>query len=219
MGIQYLYGGNGCEINIELGLNYLKKASELGHKISNFFIGEQYAVDGNEKLAKKHYKLALQDMDTKNKWVRETLDKSFRRYRLFSSFDEQVEYFLEPKPISRLVKNKFLKDWFGSGERLNSKLMNYFIDSAQKKQFEERLPADYKAFFIGQHFETGVGRRENFLEAYRMYVIAGSEGLNIATAARKRIRKHLSPKQLETAQCLSQYGFKPSFINKAYCKW
>jgi TPR repeat protein len=218
IGIAYFYGSSGCKKDKELALESLKKAAEQGTKISNYFIGEYYS-DSNEKLAEKFYKLAIQSTDTKSEWVRNRLDRSLREYRKISSFDEQVEYFLEPNPISRFVINKFLKDWFGLGERLNSKLMSYLIDNSQKKWFEERLPSDYKAFFIGQQFEAGVGRVENFLEAYRMYLIAGSEGLNIATAARKRIRKHLSPEQLETAQCLSQYGFKPSFINKAYCKW
>ncbi len=64
-----------------------------------------------------------------------------------------------------------------------------------------------------------MGKKEDFQEAYRLYLIAGSKGNTSAKAAKERIRDMITPEQTQEAVCLADYGIEPSYFDKLLCKF
>ena len=94
------------------------------------------------------------------------------------------------------------------------------LEKKQKKQkFINLLCKNQKEYFVGLTFENGLGNKEDFREAYRLFLIAGSKGNTDAKFARDRIRDNLSSEQISQATCLADYGLEPNVFRKWKCGW
>ncbi|MDA8688818.1 hypothetical protein N9L87_02120 [Rhodobacteraceae bacterium] len=96
----------------------------------------------------------------------------------------------------------------------------FLLPLSQKRQVKEFMSGLCKkqdAFFLGLSYEFGIGNKEDFREAYRLYIIAGAAGHSEAYKARKRIRPNLSTKQVSSAACLADFGLNPNFFQKWKC--
>ena len=91
--------------------------------------------------------------------------------------------------------------------------------NGRQEDFINSLCEGQKEYFVGLTFENGFGNKEDFREAYRLYLIAGSKGNNRAKKARDRIRDSLSAEQLSQAICLADYGIDPGMYGKWKCDW
>lgn len=100
-----------------------------------------------------------------------------------------------------------------------SNLVSMLVREGKKDAFANRLCRGNREYFIGQTFEDGFGNKEDFSEAYRLYLIAGANGNSLAKAARERIRDRLTPDQIQEAVCLADFGVEPTYFNRMRCKF
>ena len=118
------------------------------------------------------------------------------------------------------LSSKIRCDW---GEQLYSDafagLISTLLDKQKLKRFTNNLCSGSREYFVAKTYEFGLGNKEDFQEAYRLYLIAGSLGNTSAKAARDNIREQLSAEQIAEAVCLADYGIEPPYYQKLRCKF
>ena len=128
---------------------------------------------------------------------------------------ERLDVFFNPE-----LSSEIRCDW---GETLYQNSFQELVRSLQNqgsfKRFTDNLCNGGKEYFVAQTYENGFGNKEDFQEAYRLYLIAGAQGNTSAQAARERIRNQLSPEQVAEAVCLADYGIEPAYYQKIICKF
>jgi len=58
--------------------------------------------------------------------------------------------------------------------------------------------------FLGLKYENGKGVSQNFIQAHKLYILAGVNGLEIADTDRDAIKKQMTPAQIAEAQQLAR---------------
>jgi len=161
-----------------------------------------------------------------NDWSKELKTKVFQGIHDELNTDEKIDFFIKgddplgirPEANSVMpelkceIGSKLISQTF---ESLFSKLTN----ENKINTFTSRLCNGGEEYFIAQSFENGLGKKEDFQEAYRLYLIAGSKGNSSAKAARERIRDMITPEQTQEAVCLADYGIEPGYFDKLLCKF
>ena len=66
-------------------------------------------------------------------------------------------------------------------------------------------------------YEWGLGVAENYVEAYKWYILAGAQGDNTVPTLRNRLSAKMSAEQIAEAQGLAK-EFKPKLRNNAASK-
>jgi len=149
-------------------------------------------------------------------WEKELVQKSVSGLVKMLNTDELVELFL-----GSYISNE--KNRCELGRQIISDnfsiLVSMLVKEGKKNAFVIRLCKSEKGYFIGRTFEDGLGNKEDFSEAYRLYLIAGANGNSLAKAARERIRDRLTSEQIQEAICLADFGVEPSFFNRMRCKF
>ena len=149
-------------------------------------------------------------------WQKELTTKAIVGLQSILSTGEMLEFALEKAPANASYKCEM-------GERLYRTDFQGLIFELKKQNktnaFITYLCKGEKEYFLGKTFENGLGNKEDLQEAYRLYLMAGANGNEYAKAARDRIRGQLTPKQIQEAVCLADYGIEPSYFNKVRCKF
>lgn len=148
-------------------------------------------------------------------WHEEKASRSAYKLMSFLDFSEKIDVFLSisgtPDYKCEIGKEIYSQNLKG--------LLSHLQTSGKKKQFIDSLCEGEREFFLGRSSEEGIFHKEDFREAYRLYLIAGLKGHTNAKSARDRIRDFLSPEQLSQASCLADYGIDPGMYDKWKCDW
>jgi len=251
LGIDYLYGKSGCEKNTSSGEKYLLKAIEKKSYGYGDILGDLYRNQGNEKLAKKYYRIALDACCSD--WEKDRVSESYTQLlNLLDSREKSTFYISELKlqttfseenqlrvkkavtylannlnveeTLSVFYKNKLdQENQCEFGRKIISgnftTLVTHLSKTNSVNKFTGKLCSEDAAYFMGLTYENGLGNKEDYAEAYRLYLIAGKNGNLSAKAARDRIRANLSEEDISRATCLADYGLEPSTFQKLYCKF
>lgn len=215
LGMNFLNGTGGCEQTIEEGVGYLKKAIEKGGTGYADVLGDHYYKLKKNKLAKKYYIKATKVKNFTADWGKDRAEESLTALIRILSTNEEIDLFLENilgQQSQCKLSDRLLKDD-------PEFLVKYLTRESLITTFKNSLCEDQKAYFLGYTHEIGLGNKEDFREAYRLYLIAGAEGNILAKKARDRIRKQLSTEQVGQATCLADYGLEPNFFYKWRCGW
>ena len=170
----------------------------------------------NEKEKKSFYLDKIRLPSNATDWEDELSKKAINGLQSLLNTKEKLEFFLKDNTSSakqkcEIGKNLYIKDF--------QNLVTELTKKNETSAFVRRLCKGDKEYFIGQTFENGLGNKEDFQEAYRLYLISGSNGNVSAKAARDRIRDLLTPEQIQEAVCLADYGIEPSYFGKVRCKF
>ena len=211
------------EKNTNLAKTYYKKAIQLPRSGTSDW-QESRARESHKKLVgllnyeekKKFYFKNLELPTSPSDWEKEMADMAFQGLKSVLNSSEKLNLFF--KDATR--KAKYRCD---IGEDLYSNNFQSLLIDLQKQKkkdkFIDRLCDEQKEYFVALTFENGFGNKEDFREAYRLFLIAGSKGSINAKSARDRIRDKLSPEQISEATCLADYGLEPSMYGKWMCGW
>lgn len=215
LGYALLNGKRGCKKNINEGIKLLKDAILGGNKGFATNLGDYYKKNNNPKLAKSNYLKAIEFTTSLSDWQKDRARNAFYGLSEMINTDEKINLIMNSSLI-REIKCKI-------GENLYQKEFQTLIvklkNSKRKEKFIGKLCEEQQAYFIGLTFENGLGNKEDFREAYRLYLIAGAKGNISAKAARDRIRDKLLPEQVAQATCLADYGLTPNMFNRWRCGW
>ena len=210
------------EKNTKLAKTYYKKAIQLPKYGSDW--AKDRAIESHAALVnmlnseekKKFYLKNLELPTSSSDWEKEMADMAFQGLKSVLNSSEKLNLFF--KDTTR--KAKYRCD---IGEDLYSRNFQSLLIDLQKQKrkdkFIDRLCDGQKEYFVALTFENGFGNKEDFREAYRLFLIAGSKGSINAKSARDRIRDKLSPEQISEATCLADYGLEPSMYGKWMCGW
>jgi len=156
-----------------------------------------------------------QPWDT-NDWSKELKTAISQGIHSILNTEEKIDFFIEASTAGSELRceigSKLISQNF---ESLFEKLTN----EININTFASGLCKGDEEYFIAKSFENGLGKKEDFQEAYRLYLIAGSKGNTSAKAARERIRDMITPEQTQEAVCLADYGIEPSYFDKLLCKF
>lgn len=214
LGMSLLGGTSGCEQSIEEGLGYLKKAIEKGGTGFADILGDHYSKS-NKNLAKKYYIKATKINSFTSNWGKNRAEDALTALLRILSSKEEIDLFLKNSLGQRSQCE--LSDHLLKNDP--EYLVKYLARESLTTTFKNNLCENQRAYFLGYTHEMGLGNKEDFREAYRLYLIAGAEGNTLAKEARDRIRKQLSTEQVGQATCLADYGLEPSFFYKWRCGW
>jgi TPR repeat protein len=206
-----------------------KKMAKVYYRKSVDYIGDyDWSVDRaresfgelikllNEKELKNFYLRKINVSTIATDWEQELASKAINALKSLLDTEEKLEFLLENTVSNATYKCEI-------GENLYNLDFQGLIVELKKKNktsaYISRLCEGDKEYFIGKTFENGLGNKEDFQEAYRLYLIAGANGNEYAKAARDRIRDQLTPEQVQEAVCLADYGIEPSYFNKVRCKF
>lgn len=170
----------------------------------------------NEKELKKFYLEKIKPPVNATDWEQELASKAINGLKGILDTEEKLSLLLESTASNAKYKCEI-------GENLyNSDFQGLVVELKKQNKttaFTNSLCKGDKEYFLGKTFENGLGNKEDFQEAYRLYLIAGANGNEYAKAARDRIRDQLAPEQVKEAVCLADYGIEPSYFNKVRCKF
>lgn len=170
----------------------------------------------NPTQKKSFYLENITQRSSESAWRKELAQKSISGLVKMLDTDELVELFLGSYISNEQNRcelgRQITSDYFLS-------LVSMLVKEGKKNAFVDRLCKNEKEYFIGRTFEDGIGNKEDFSEAYRLYLIAGANGNSLAKAARERIRDRLTPEQIQEAICLADFGVEPSYFNRVRCKF
>ena len=206
-----------------------KKMAKVYYRKSVDYIGDyDWSVDRaresfgelikllNEKELKNFYLRKINVSTIATDWEQELASKAINALKSLLDTEEKLELLLENTVSNATYKCEI-------GENLyNSDFQGLIVELKKQNKtsaYISRLCEGDKEYFIGKTFENGLGNKEDFQEAYRLYLIAGANGNEYAKAARDRIRDQLTPEQVQEAVCLADYGIEPSYFNKVRCKF
>ena len=170
----------------------------------------------NNEEKKKFYLKKLELSNSPNEWEKEMADMAFQGLKNVLNTSEKLDLFFKDSTRKAEYRCEIGEDLY------NRDFQSLLIDLQEQKKkdkFTGRLCDGQKEYFIGLTFENGLGNKEDFREAYRLFLMAGSKGNINAKSARDRIRDKLSPEQISEATCLADYGLEPSMYGKWKCGW
>lgn len=128
---------------------------------------------------------------------------------------EKLDLFFNPK-----LQNTVRCDW---GENMYQyafqELVTSLLSQSNFERFVDNLCDGRKEYFLAKTYEDGLGNKEDFQEAFRLYLRAGEQGNILAKDARDRIRDQLTPEQVAEAVCLADYDIEPAYYQKLLCKF
>ena len=251
LGIDYLYGKSGCEKNTILGEKYLMQAIEKKSYGFGKILGDMYRRQGNEKLAKQYYQIALDACCSD--WRKDRASESYIELLKLMNSDEKSDFYISELKLQTTFSDenklrvkkavKYLANNLSVEEALSvfyknkldpenqcdfgrkivsgnfTTLVTHLSKTNGVKKFIGKLCPEDAAYFMGLTYENGLGNKEDYAEAYRLYLIAGKNGNLFAKEARDRIRADLSEEDISRATCLADYGLEPSTFQKLYCKF
>jgi TPR repeat protein len=170
----------------------------------------------NEKELKNFYLNKINVRNNASDWEHELASKAINALKSLLDTGEKLELLLENTVSNAKYKCEI-------GESLYNRDFQGLVVELKRqnkeKAFIYNLCKGDKEYFLGKTFENGLGNKEDFQKAYRLYLIAGANGNESAKAARDRIRGQLTPEQIQEAVCLADYGIEPSYFNKVRCKF
>ena len=207
--------------NNTLARNYYLKA------ITPFFYASDWSIDRARSAfysfldlikdpdEKKDFLIKQVDRSHETDWQKEKAEIAVKKLIPILDLSEKIDLFL-----NNLRAGDAKCDF---GDNLYSSYFTELISELKKngrqEDFINSLCERQKEYFMGLTFENGFGNKEDFREAYRLYLIAGSKGNNRAKKARDRVRGSLSAEQLSQATCLADYGIDPGMYGKWKCDW
>ncbi len=229
MAVRFIYATAGCSKDLKLAEDYLNISINKDKNSGNFHtfgdlemmkagVNPERYFDKPNYEAFKYYVQSINyfpSSDWDNKRKSESLEK-VKDYIYLSDASKGLNYLLEisleKKPseeVSKLIEEN----------------ENYFFNSDKDiikdftKYVELYFSSEDNIYLKGKMFELGVGHIENYEEAYRIYLIASSEGSVKARKAKEKIRDKLTQDQIKKATCLAEKGLNPSWMQKQLCKW
>ena len=165
---------------------------------------------------KKFYLNKIKTSENPSDWQKEMAVKAFEWLKGTLLLSEKLELIFKDTNRNTEIKCEISKNLYNKS--FQSLLVE--LEKKQKKQkFINLLCKNQKEYFVGLTFENGLGNKEDFREAYRLFLIAGSKGNTDAKVARDRIRDNLSSEQISQATCLADYGLEPNVFRKWKCGW
>jgi len=170
----------------------------------------------NTKEKKKFYLKNLELPNSPNEWEKKMAEMAFQGLKNVLNTSEKLNLFFKDTTRKAEYRCEIGKDLY------NRDFQSLLIDLQEQKKkdkFIGRLCEGQKEYFLALTFENGLGNKEDFREAYRLFLMAGSKGNIDAKSARDRIRDKLSPEQISEATCLADYGLEPSMYGKWKCGW
>jgi hypothetical protein len=170
----------------------------------------------NTKEKKKFYLKNLELPNSPNEWENEMADMAFQGLKNVLNTSEKLNLFFKDSTRKAEYRCEIGEDLYN---RDFQTLLVEIQKQRKKDKFIGRLCEGQKEYFLALTFENGFGNKEDFREAYRLFLMAGSKGNIDAKSARDRIRDKLSPEQISEATCLADYGLEPSMYGKWKCGW
>lgn len=201
----------------QLSIDLEKRYTDWGiDRVNESFTELKNLLDEEEK--KQFYFKIIEYEGSSQQWKADIADQAFRELKSILVVSEQLDLFFGFLRNGGKYKCEL-------GAYLYSQRFNNLIVELRKQNRQEKFLNGLgncdgkKQYFLALTYENGLGNKEDFREAYRLYLIAGSKGNVNAKSARDRIRNKLSVEQISQATCLADYGIEPSTIRKWMCKW
>jgi TPR repeat protein len=210
------------ENNKALAKTYYKKSIKLGPYAGDWEKGRarqshtELVKFFNNEEKKKFYLKNLELPNSPNEWENEMADMAFQGLKNVLNTSEKLNLFFKDSTRKAEYRCEIGEDLYN---RDFQTLLVEIQKQRKKDKFIGRLCEGQKEYFLALTFENGFGNKEDFREAYRLFLMAGSKGNINAKSARDRIRDKLSPEQISEATCLADYGLEPSMYGKWKCGW